>query len=119
MIAEQLESALVIRERRSRLLEEALNAYDIWGTIGVDFSITRKGMCIKCTDEDIDTAVELIDAIEINAAFTASLVNVAELRELLPPRPPSAVLCPQCKGVGQSGVYILCETCKSLGWVDA
>jgi hypothetical protein len=92
-------------------------AYHIWGTIGVDYFITRQGAVIKCEDENVSKAVQITDQVEFNAALTASLANVAELAELLPERTLDALPCPDCRGIGQRGILVICETCKSLGWI--
>jgi hypothetical protein len=117
MLSASVESALVRRRQKPNLLEQLLCAYHFWGTIGVDLFITKEGTFIKCVNENANDAVLLTDESEINAALAVGVANVPELASLLQIRPNDAVVCPICQGIAKCGVYFVCNTCKSRGWV--
>jgi hypothetical protein len=124
MISAKLEAALLDRKNKNRGLEDRLEAYHIWGTIGTDLFLTREGKLLRFVagdslDEDTGSVEELTKDIEINAALTAAKFNVPGLAEVLPDPPTTSVDCPECHGVGRRGLFVICKTCNSLGWVAA
>jgi hypothetical protein len=123
MISSRIESALAQKRNRPEHLERRLQAYHIWGTIGLDFFLTREGSILRFTpgkvpDEDEGTVEKLEQEVEVNAALTAATPYIPELGELLPKRPSTAIDCPICHGAGNTGIYIICERCSSVGWID-
>ena len=92
MISEQLQLVLSQRQFKPRHIEERLDAYHIWGTIGIDLFLTRQGSVImfkwgEGLDEDNGKTEELKTDRDVNAALTVASANIPKLQELLPNRP--------------------------------
>lgn len=93
------------------------------GSIGYDCWISPDGDVYMET-YDIETE----DTPVVDRSRRAQILVLAlgartlpQLESLLPSRPPEAVECPECKGVGRFHVgehQFICFPCCGLGWVE-
>ena|SRR5215471_17465581 len=94
------------------------HALPVFGTIGEVWLLRSDGSLWKV---DSDSGLELQPLPE--ALHTTALVSGAErypwLGELLPRRPPDAIECASCGGLGRIGPAgaIFCPRCDALGWL--
>ena len=117
--------------REARGADEITDAYDAFlldPGLGPPTYLTSDGRIVW--DDDIwDVAGTRADA------FTALLAGVrktglSELRELMPPRPPTSSDCAECSATGWFDAHgalidvngrpfsIVCSKCAGLGWTD-
>lgn len=81
--------------------------------------LTPGGDLLWYDDETGAWAPEKSPRARLGALVSGARLYV-DLGDLLPRRPPSAVDCPQCNGVGEikaGDVVVSCAPCMSLGWV--
>jgi hypothetical protein len=99
--------------------------------MGPSFYLTRDG-CILTADAFDDTGLREASPSETYAGLVAGArtVRSPELLSLLPQKPPTADVCPACRGSHWSPIHpgmrasdpgyfeIVCVHCRGLGWVD-
>lgn len=89
----------------------------LFGTIGEVWLLRPDGSLWR-VDSDYGLPLEALPADLATVAVVAGAKRYPWLHELLPPRPPSAVVCPECAGRGKIGPEdaYFCHRCSALGW---
>lgn len=90
----------------------------LFGTIGEVWLLRPDGSLWR-VDSDYGLALEPLPVELTKVAIVAGMQRYPWLGELLPPRPPSAVVCPECGGLGKIGPEnaYFCRHCSALGWI--
>jgi len=89
----------------------------LWGTLGAVWLLRPDGS-LWTVDSDLGMPFEPLPEIWHTQALVAGTRRYPWLGELLPRRPPDAVKCTDCNGIGGVGPgnVVFCPGCSALGW---
>jgi len=89
----------------------------LFGTLGAVWLLRADGS-LWTVDSDFGMPFEPLPEIWHTQALVAGSERHPWLKELLPPRPPEAVECTDCNGIGHLGPKnaAFCPGCSALGW---
>ncbi len=73
---------------------------------------------VSLLEGDVDASVRRAKEPWILTALAMAAKRYSRLSFLAPPRPKSAIQCPDCTD-GEIYVSIVCGNCSGLGWTDA
>jgi hypothetical protein len=107
--------------RRTEAIEQAHDAFCLDPGLGTPTYLTADGRILWA---DLGwgregTRGDALAAIRVGARKT----GIEALLRLMPPRPPSATICPRCRGTGWDHVEDrqapwICPACGAVGWTD-
>jgi hypothetical protein len=121
--------SLRARQKDWRELIDSEDVVHLYYGLGPALFLTFDGrILVDCWDWDDSGAYEVSDPKEAWSAVVigANVFDFPDLLKLLPVRPPTAVDCPTCGGMGwwfwptsdgRRGSFVCREVCGGLGWV--
>lgn len=93
------------------------HALPVFGTLGEVWLLRADGS-LWMADSETNVPLEPLPAELHTIAIAAGVERYPWLEPLLPPRPPDARNCTNCKGSGRVGPAnaLYCHACGALGW---